>query len=50
VELAVATQTAPAAWWGEPDEVIATALDVLADAADRIDAANPRAIPRGKRR
>ena len=29
VEIAVATQTAPADWWDEPDEVIATALDVL---------------------
>lgn len=29
VELAIATQTAPGDWWDEPDEVIATALDVL---------------------
>jgi len=25
----VATQTAPRDWWDEPDEVLATALDVL---------------------
>lgn len=29
VELAIATNTAPRDWWGEPDEIIATALDVL---------------------
>jgi hypothetical protein len=29
VEIAVATQTAPADWWDEPDEVLATVLDVL---------------------
>lgn len=29
MEIAVATQTAPADWWAEPDEVLATALDVL---------------------
>lgn len=29
VELALATRTAPADWWGEDDAVIATALDVL---------------------
>lgn len=29
VELAIATQTAPRDWWGEPDGVLATALDVL---------------------
>lgn len=29
VEIAVATQTAPAAWWDETDEVLATVLDVL---------------------
>jgi hypothetical protein len=34
VEIAVATQTAPAAWWDEPDEVLATVLDVL-EAAHR---------------
>lgn len=25
----MATHTAPADWWDEPDEVLATALDVL---------------------
>ena len=29
VELALASQTAPADWWGEDDATIATALDVL---------------------
>jgi hypothetical protein len=29
VEIAVATQTAPADWWNEPDEVLATVLAVL---------------------
>jgi hypothetical protein len=29
VELAVATSTAPRDWWDEPDEILATALDVL---------------------
>jgi hypothetical protein len=29
VEIAVATGTAPAHWWAEPDEVLATVLDVL---------------------
>lgn len=29
VELAIATQTAPRDWWGESDEVLATALEVL---------------------
>lgn len=32
----MATQTAPAAWWAEPDEVLATVMDVLADQAERI--------------
>jgi hypothetical protein len=41
----VATQTSPRDWWDEPDGVLATALDVLADQADRIDRANPRALP-----
>jgi hypothetical protein len=35
VELAVATNTAPGDWWDEPDEVLATALDVLEQAAAR---------------
>jgi hypothetical protein len=34
VEIAVATQTAPADWWDESDEVLATVLDVL-EAAHR---------------
>jgi hypothetical protein len=29
VEIAVATQTAPADWWEEPDEVLATVIAVL---------------------
>lgn len=29
VEIAIATNTAPADWWGESDAVLATALDVL---------------------
>jgi hypothetical protein len=33
VEIAVATGTAPAAWWGEPDEVLATVIEVLTDRA-----------------
>jgi hypothetical protein len=48
VELAVATQTAPDAWWGEPDEVIATALDVLAVQAAQLEDANPN--PRRRKR
>jgi hypothetical protein len=44
----VATQTSPRDWWDEPDGVLATALDVLADQADRIDRANPRAMPARK--
>lgn len=36
VELAVATNTAPADWWGEDDATLATALDVLAVQAARI--------------
>jgi hypothetical protein len=46
----VATQTAPAQWWAETDEVIVTALDVLAEQADRIDKANPKALPARNRR
>lgn len=34
VELAIATQTAPRDWIDEPDEVIATALDVLVKRAE----------------
>jgi hypothetical protein len=36
VELAVATNTAPRHWIGEPDEVLATALDVLARQAEQM--------------
>jgi len=43
VELAVATNTAPRDWWDEPDGVLATALDVLADQAERMDKAAPAA-------
>lgn len=35
VELAIATNTAPAAWRDEPDEVLATALDVMEQAASK---------------
>jgi hypothetical protein len=35
VEIAVATQTAPADWWAESDEVLATVLDVLERNAER---------------
>lgn len=35
VELAVLTHTAPADWWGEPLEVIATAYDVLVEHSKR---------------
>jgi hypothetical protein len=35
VELAIATQTAPAAWWDEPDEILATAVAVLQDRAEQ---------------
>lgn len=37
VAIALATQTAPADWWGEDDATIATALDLLADAAERAE-------------
>jgi hypothetical protein len=43
VELAVATRTAPRDWWDEPDEVLATALDVLEKQAREVK-------KRGKRR
>jgi len=46
----VATQTAPRDWWDEPDGVLATALDVLADQADRIDRANPKALSPARRK
>jgi len=34
VALALATQTSPSVWWGEDDATIATALDILDEAAD----------------
>lgn len=34
----MATNTAPANWWDEPDEVLATALDVLTAQAERAKA------------
>jgi len=37
VELAIATHIAPSAWTLEDDATIATALDVLAEQAERID-------------
>jgi hypothetical protein len=37
VEIAVATNTAPADWRAEPDAILATVLDVLAVRADRDD-------------
>lgn len=39
----MATSTAPADWWDEPDEVLATALDVLGKRAEEVKR-------RGKRR
>jgi hypothetical protein len=36
VEIAVATQTAPRDWWEEPDEVLATVLDVLERQAQEV--------------
>ena len=38
VELALATETAPSAWWDEDDATIATALTLLADRAERMRA------------
>lgn len=37
VEIAVATGTAPAAWWNESDQVLATVLDVLAVQAEEMN-------------
>lgn len=34
VALALATSTAPGAWWGEDDATIATALELLAERAE----------------
>jgi len=36
VELAIATNIAPSVWMLEDDATIATALDVLAEQADRL--------------
>lgn len=36
VELAIATNTGPAAWWDEDDATLATALTVLAKQAAEI--------------
>jgi hypothetical protein len=36
VEIALATQTAPRDWWGESDEALATALDLLRERAERM--------------
>jgi hypothetical protein len=35
VELALATGTAPRHWWRESDEVLATAIDILARQAEQ---------------
>jgi hypothetical protein len=43
----VATQTAPRHWWDEPDEVIVTAMDVLAVQARQLEESTPK--PRRKR-
>jgi hypothetical protein len=44
VEIAIATQTAPAQWENEDDRTLATVLDVLAKQADEIE----RRTRRGK--
>ena len=36
MSLAIATHTAPAAWRDEPDAVIVTALELLADLAEKV--------------
>jgi hypothetical protein len=36
IEVAIATSTAPRDWFDEPDEVLATALDVLGEQAKRM--------------
>jgi hypothetical protein len=36
VEIALATETAPALWWEESDETLATALDILDKRATEI--------------
>jgi hypothetical protein len=37
VQVAVATHTAPRDWWDEPDEVLATVVDVLAEQVQRME-------------
>jgi hypothetical protein len=36
VALALATHTAPSQWWDEDGRVIVTALDLLAEEAERV--------------
>ncbi len=35
VQIAIATGTAPSAWWDEDDATLATVIDELEDAAER---------------
>jgi hypothetical protein len=35
VQIAIATGTAPSAWWTEDDATLATVIDELEDAAER---------------
>jgi hypothetical protein len=37
VALALATQTAPAQWWGEDDATIATAIEILEEQSTKDD-------------
>jgi hypothetical protein len=37
VQIAVATHTAPRHWWDEPDEILATVIDVLAEQSARME-------------
>lgn len=39
MSIALATQTAPHHWWDEPDAVLATALELLGEQAERIERA-----------
>ena len=39
MSIAIATQTAPHDWWDEPDVVLATAMDILADQAEALERA-----------
>lgn len=36
MSLAIATNTAPSQWWTEDDATIATAVDLLAEQAERL--------------